>query len=156
MRFKSNRTGLDPTPFSRCGECMARERVDTGTPFEQVAGFSRAIKVGRTVHVAGTTASDQDGRVLAKGDASQQTRIALQCIQRVLLELGSSLEDVVRTRMFLVNENDCYRVMRAHGEAFKEIRPVTTLVVVKALVDPEMLIEIEVEAIIPRKRPVKE
>ena len=129
---------------------MAKQHVNTGTPFEQVAGFSRAVRVGRTVHVSGTTATDQDGRVLAKGDASEQTRITLQRIQRALTEVGAEMKDVVRTRMYVVNENDCYRVMRAHGDFFREILPATTLVVVQSLVDPEMLVEIEALAVISR------
>ena len=129
---------------------MARERVSTGTPFEQVAGFSRAIRVGRTVHVAGTTATDQEGRVLAKGNAAEQTKIVIQRIDRALKEVGASLSDIVQTRMYVINENDCYRVMKSHGEVFKEIRPVSTLVVVRSLVDPEMLVEIEALAVISR------
>jgi|TARA_B110000263_G_scaffold96220_1_gene84078 enamine deaminase RidA (YjgF/YER057c/UK114 family) len=132
------------------GAGMSRERINTGTPFEQVAGFSRAIRVGQTVHVSGTTATDQEGRVLAKGDAAEQTRITLQLIQKALVEAGSSRKDVVRTRMYAVNENDCYRIMRAHGDFFKEVLPATTLVVVKSLVDPEMLIEVEAMAVISR------
>ncbi len=129
---------------------MARERVSTGTPFEQVAGFSRAIRVGRTVHVAGTTATDQEGRVLAKGNAAEQTKIVIQRIDRALKEVGASLSDIVQTRMYVINENDCYRVMKSHGEVFKEIRPASTLVVVRSLVDPEMLVEIEALAVISR------
>jgi len=129
---------------------MARERVSTGTPFEQVAGFSRAIRVGSTVHVAGTTATDQEGRVLAKGNAAEQTKIVIQRIDRALKEVGASLSDIVQTRMYVINENDCYRVMKSHGEVFKEIRPASTLVVVRSLVDPEMLVEIEALAVISR------
>ena len=85
---------------------MARERVSSGTPFEQVAGYSRAIRVGRTVHVSGTTATDQEGRVLAKGDAADQTRIILNRIETALIEVESNLTDVVRTRIYVVDEND--------------------------------------------------
>ena len=136
--------------YIRYARAMARERVSTGTPFEQVAGFSRAIRVGRTVHVAGTTATDQEGRVLAKGNAAEQTKIVIQRIDRALKEVGASLSDIVQTRMYVINENDCYRVMKSHGEAFKEIRPASTLVVVRSLVDPEMLVEIEALAVISR------
>ena len=129
---------------------MARERVSSGTPFEQVAGYSRAIRVGRTVHVSGTTATDQEGRVLAKGDAADQTRIILKRIETALIEVESKLTDIVRTRIYEVDENDCYRVMKSHGDIFKDIRPATTLVVVKSLVDPEMLVEIEALAVISR------
>lgn len=129
---------------------MARERVSSGTPFEQVAGYSRAIRVGRTVHVSGTTATDQEGRVLAKGDAADQTRIILKRIETALIEVESKLTDIVRTRIYVVDQNDCYRVMKSHGDVFKDIRPATTLVVVKSLVDPEMLVEIEALAVISR------
>ena len=129
---------------------MARERVSSGTPFEQVAGYSRAIRVGRTVHVSGTTATDQEGRVLAKGDAADQTRIILKRIETALIEVESKLTDIVRTRIYVVDENDCYRVMKSHGDVFKDIQPATTLVVVKSLVDPEMLVEIEALAAISR------
>ena len=129
---------------------MARERVSTGTPFEQVAGYSRAISVGRTVHISGTTATDQEGRVLAKGNAAEQTRITLQRIEAALKEVEGRMEDIVRTRIYVVNENDCYRVMKSHGDVFKDIRPATTLVVVKGLVDPEMLVEIEALAVLSR------
>ena len=148
--FFTYRIGLDLSPPSENRGDMSRKRVNTSTPFEQVAGFSRAIRVGQTVHVSGTSATDQEGRVLAKGDATEQTRIVLQRIQRALIEAGASMKDVVRTRMYAVNESDCYRIMRAHGDFFKEILPATTLVVVKGLVDPEMLVEIEAIAVISR------
>lgn len=122
--------------------------MSSGTPFERVAGYSRAIKVGNVIHVAGTTATDSDGNVLAKGDPIEQCRIIFGRIETALSQLNASLNDVVRTRMYATRAKDCDEIMRVHGELFGEIRPAATLVVVHELVNPEMLLEIEVEAII--------
>jgi len=127
---------------------VRRELVSSGTPFERVAGYSRAIKVGNVIHVAGTTATDSDGNVLAKGDPIKQCRIIFGRIETALSQLNASLNDVVRTRMYATRAKDCDEIMRVHGELFGEIRPAATLVVVHELVNPEMLLEIEVEAII--------
>ncbi|HIG19747.1 MAG: hypothetical protein CXT67_06295 [Methanobacteriota archaeon] len=127
---------------------VERELVSSGTPFERVAGYSRAIKVGNIIHVAGTTATDSDGNVLAKGDPVEQCRIIFGRIETALGQLNSSLSDVVRTRMYATRAKDCDEIMRVHGEFFSEIRPASTLVVVHELVNPEMLLEVEVEAII--------
>ena len=122
--------------------------MSSGTPFERVAGYSRAIKVGNVIHVAGTTATDSDGNILAKGDPIEQCRIIFGRIETALSQLNASLNDVVRTRMYATRAKDCDEIMRVHGELFGEIRPASTLVVVHELVNPEMLLEIEVEAII--------
>lgn len=127
---------------------VERELVSTGTPFERVAGYSRAIKVGNIIHVAGTTATDSDGNVLAKGNPVEQCRIIFGRIEDALGQLNSSLSDVVRTRMYATRAKDCEEIMRVHGEFFSETRPAATLVVVHELVNPEMLLEVEVEAII--------
>lgn len=127
---------------------VRRELVSSGTPFERVAGYSRAIKVGNAIHVAGTTATDSDGNVLAKGDPVEQCIIIFGRIEKALSQLNASLHDVVRTRMYATRAKDCDEIMRVHGELFGEIRPASTLVVVHELVNPEMLLEIEVEAII--------
>ena len=127
---------------------VRRELVSSGTPFERVAGYSRAIKVGNVIHVAGTTATDSDGNILAKGDPIEQCRIIFGRIETALSQLNASLNDVVRTRMYATRAKDCDEIMRVHGELFGEIRPAATLVVVHELVNPEMLLEIEVEAII--------
>ena len=127
---------------------VRRELVSSGTPFERVAGYSRAFKVGNVIHVAGTTATDSDGNVLAKGDPIEQCRIIFGRIETALSQLNASLNDVVRTRMYATRAKDCDEIMRVHGELFGEIRPAATLVVVHELVNPEMLLEIEVEAII--------
>lgn len=127
---------------------VERRLVSSGTPFERVAGYSRAIRVGNVVHVAGTTATDSDGNVLAKGNIIEQCRIIFGRIERALDEAGASLTDIVRTRMYATRAKDCDAIMAVHGEVFEEIRPAATLVVVHELVNPEMLIEIEVEAIV--------
>ncbi|MDP6098824.1 MAG: RidA family protein [Candidatus Thalassarchaeaceae archaeon] len=120
--------------------------MSSGTPFERVAGYSRAIRVGDVVHVAGTTATDSDGNVLAKGNPVEQCRIIFRRIELALTEAGAALSDVVRTRTYATRAKDCDSIMEVHGEFFKEIRPAATLVVVHELVNPEMLLEVEVEA----------
>ncbi|MDP7312378.1 MAG: RidA family protein [Candidatus Thalassarchaeaceae archaeon] len=120
--------------------------MSSGTPFERVAGYSRAIRVGDVVHVAGTTATDSDGNVLAKGNPVEQCRIIFGRIELALTEAGAALSDVVRTRTYATRAKDCDSIMEVHGEFFKEIRPAATLVVVHELVNPEMLLEVEVEA----------
>jgi|TARA_B100002003_G_C13930481_1_gene452018 enamine deaminase RidA (YjgF/YER057c/UK114 family) len=125
---------------------VGRKLVSSGTPFERVAGYSRAIRVGDVVHVAGTTATDSDGNVLAKGNPVEQCRIIFRRIELALTEAGAALSDVVRTRTYATRAKDCDSIMEVHGEFFKEIRPAATLVVVHELVNPEMLLEVEVEA----------
>ena len=125
---------------------VGRKLVSSGTPFERVAGYSRAIRVGDVVHVAGTTATDSDGNVLAKGNPVEQCRIIFRRIELALTEAGAALSDVVRTRTYATRAKDCESIMVVHGEFFKEIRPAATLVVVHELVNPEMLLEVEVEA----------
>jgi enamine deaminase RidA (YjgF/YER057c/UK114 family) len=124
------------------------ERVNysTGTPWEPVVGYSRAVRVGRFVWVAGTTATGPDGRVLARGDAAAQTRQALDNIRDALERAGATLEHVVRSRMYVRNVRDWEAVGRVHGEYFGSVRPAATLVEVSGLVDPDMLVEIEVDA----------
>ena len=122
--------------------------VSSGTPFEAVAGYSRAIRVGDVIHVAGTTATDSDGNVLAKGNAKEQVRIIFGRIDKALVEAGGSMSDVVRTRMYATRGYDCDDIMAVHGEVFGKIRPAATLVVVRELVNPEMLVEVEVEALV--------
>ncbi len=132
---------------------MARQNISSGTSWESIVGYSRAVRIGKVgevalIEVAGTTAVDESGQVVGLNDSYLQTQYVLRKIEKALLQAGAAMSDVIRTRMYVTDIRQWEQIGRAHGEVFRDIRPAATMVEVRALISPDLLVEIEVTAVV--------